>query len=135
MKKIYRVLVTALLTLAGGQMMWAQCTATTVPHFEGFNVAANNQLPPCWAATSPGNACLTFTQGYAGFAPGTNFFFSRGFSLNAGVVYSVSIRHQLSPGTANNWQSISLSIGMAQSQSGLTQLASAAPTQTFYTPL
>jgi hypothetical protein len=114
----------------------AQCTSYTIPHSEPYNVPANNQLPLCWSATNFSNTTLTYTQGYAAFSASqtnSDYFFSPGFQLVPGVVYSVTIWQKLqSPG---NWSDISLLIGSSQSTSGLTNIVSAAPASTVFIPL
>jgi hypothetical protein len=139
MKKIYPLLLAALLVIAGRQNLKAQCPPIPVPYFEGFfGFTANNQLPPCWAASSLGSGCLTFTTpqaaAFSSTASSVNYFYTGGLLLNAGVTYSASLWHQTSP-NSTNWTSISLLVGSSQSSTGLVSIASAVPGTTFYSAL
>ncbi|MDI1354443.1 MAG: T9SS type A sorting domain-containing protein [bacterium] len=109
----------------------AQCTAASVPYYEGFQgISQNNQMPACWTASSPSISCLTFTTApkYAAFyynPGGTNYFFSKAILLNAGTTYSAALFYMTDNTGGQNWSNLSIMIGQNQSASGMVAVASA----------
>ena len=112
----------------------AQCNiVSTVPYLEDFqSLTANNQLPNCgWAASNLSVTCSTFTGSSAGAAAayfyytpsGTNFFYTNGIQLNAGVVYSVSIWYMTDFTGSTNWTDLSILVGPNQSALGAFTVA------------
>lgn len=129
MTKCIRFVVALLLVLINLESK-AQCTATTVPYFEGFSALTNNnQLPNCWAASNPSVTCLTFTNMGAvaafSFSPGgTSHFFTGPLQLHAGVNYSLTFFYKVSTGAPGNWTNLSASLGPNQGTLGLVSIAS-----------
>jgi hypothetical protein len=140
----YQAVITC--TNGGGSVIAAAGLATVqavtlseVPYFEGFeSIPYNNRLPNCsWAANSLSNTCLTYTQAYnqnripyAGskfasfyYSPsGTNFFYTNGIKLYAGVTYSASMFYTTEYYSYTNWSDLSILLGTSQSSLGLTLL-------------
>jgi hypothetical protein len=121
----------------------AQCTAATVPYYEGFqSISANNQLPSCWASNSTSVNCLTYflSNSFAAFyynPAGTSHFFSKGIQLYTGITYSTSLFYKTSNTINTNWTNLSIKIGNSQSATGLSNIASISggSMSALYTPL
>jgi hypothetical protein len=102
----------------------------TVPYFENFqNLALNNTLPNCsWLATGLGTTCLTYTApGNAAFyynPPGTNYFYTNGIQLSAGITYSGGLTYKTDNTGGQNWSNLSLLVGSIQSPAGQFTVAS-----------
>lgn len=118
----------------GGQVV------NTVPYLESFeSVNYNGQLPNCsWATSAATNITQTYTltttlnrsprtgAKFAAFAAGTgtNYFYTNGIQLNAGVTYSASMWYKTEYQSLINFTDLSMLIGMTQSTSGLVSVAS-----------
>lgn len=107
----------------------AQCTGT-VPYYEGFQgITVTNQLPPCWIVSNA-TTCGTSTVGGVNvgtmfYAPGgTNYFFTNGVQLYAGVTYSMSSWYYVTNNNAATWLDYSMLIGPNQSPVGQFTVAS-----------
>lgn len=119
----------------------AQCATNTVnpPYFEGFSgITVNNQLPTCWASSSPSVNCLTISGGnaMAAFYPtpnGTHYFYTKGIALKVGVTYSFNLAYMLDNSGVSTWSNLSVGLSTSQSTTGLVNLASISNfTNTFY---
>jgi hypothetical protein len=115
---------------------------STVPYFEGFEgIGQNNRLPNCsWISTSLGGAANTATSAGTGYrtprtgssfayfsnsSPGTNYYYTNGIQLNAGVTYSASMWYFTEPLNGyGNWTDLSIMVGTGQSASTQTVVAS-----------
>jgi hypothetical protein len=140
-------------TLGGGSatvaavVNLAATTTSTVPYYEGFEgVTKTNKLPNCsWSASSPGNACLTYTSSFympalstSGRTPrtgnkfasffwsplGDQYFYTNGIHLNAGVTYSTGLWYQTDFNLYNNFADMSILYGTTQSTAGLVPIVS-----------
>jgi hypothetical protein len=130
MKKIYLLFLS--LSILFPLSIDAQCaTPTTVPYYEDFQaITANNQLPACWGISSQ-NACITFTaSGSGGNAAafvnqpaGSNYFYTSGIQLKAGITYSVSSWYRVIANNMVTWTDFSMLIGTSQSTLALTTIA------------
>lgn len=126
-------------TVTAIQLNVANTTTNTAPYFEGFEgITQNGQLPNCsWTRTddfqcsSRTTSVNSWRTAYGGSKFGefdasdfnwaqTQFYYSNGILLNAGVTYSASVWYN-TPGY-NTWD-ISLLYGPNQTPSGLLQLA------------
>ncbi len=115
----------------------------TPPYFEGFeNIASENKLPNCsWSASSLGGGlpCQTYTGSATGnrvphngsrfasfyYSPGgTNYFYTNGIYLTAGVTYSAALWYTTEYYGYNNWTDLSILYGPNQSPTGLTSIVS-----------
>lgn len=132
-------------TAAAGMVTVAAITTSNVPYYESFeNVAFNNQLPNCsWMATNTPSVTRTYTATlnanrsartgsrfaafYAYYVTGSNYFYSNGIQLNAGVTYSASMWYQTEYYGYTNVTDLSLMYGPAQATTGLVNIASASP--------
>jgi len=117
-------------------------TTSVAPYFEGFeNIALNNRLPNCsWSSSSLGASAKTSTSAlnanriartgtsFAYFdlsgGAGTNYYYTNGINLVAGITYSVSTWFQTDFTGATNWTDLSILLGTSQSPTGLVTLAS-----------
>jgi hypothetical protein len=117
-------------------------TQSTVPYFESFEgIGLNNRLPNCsWYSPALGGAAKSNTSastgnriartgsafGYfdLGAGAGTNYYYTNGITLNAGVTYSVSTWFQTDFTGAVNWTDLSILLGTGQNTTGLVSLAS-----------
>lgn len=124
----------------------APTTTNTVPYHEGFESLNYNKLPNCsWAAsnmpTGPlsGGTTITYTNNYSGYRVphtgtnyasfyntpgGTNYFYSNGIQLTAGITYSAALWFISETAGVNNWSDLSILVGTNQSPSGLMPVAS-----------
>jgi hypothetical protein len=112
-----------------------------VPYFEGFEgILNNNVLPNCsWTSSSPGSICRTYTSAQSQqrvartgnkfgsfyyFPSGTNYFYTNGIQLTAGVTYSASVWYATNYYGDLNWSDLAIMVGPNQSTTGLVQIAS-----------
>jgi hypothetical protein len=119
----------------------ASTTTNTAPYYENFEgVGLNDQLPNCsWKATAFTTNPRTYTSAqnqnrvprsgtkFAAFyySPGnTNYFWSNGIWLDAGVTYSASLWYTTEYYGYTNWTDLSILYGTAQSSTGLTPIVS-----------
>ena len=125
----------AQVNIAGG-------TTNNVTYTEGFeNIGKPNRLPNCsWLSPSLGGATKTYTSsqsgnrlprngsGFATFdlggGAGTNYYYTNGINMVAGITYSASAWYQSDLTGASNWSDISILVGSSQSSTGLTPIAS-----------
>lgn len=141
-------------TTSPGFVQIAPTVTNTVPYYESFeSVAQNNELPNCsWLGTNMGGATRTYTSPNSGYrlprtgakyatfvnSPlGTNYFYSNGIQLNAGITYSAALWFVHDIVNLPNWSNLSIMIGMAQNPAAMTEVVSTNGTLTpyFYTLL
>jgi hypothetical protein len=138
MKRIYLVIsISFFLNFISIDALRSQCTFTnSVPYFEGFStLTANNQLPLCWATSSTGTNCLTYTTGggYSAFFDtpiGTHYFYTNAIQLNAGVTYSTGLIYRVSNSSGSAWTGLSIQLGNTQTPVGQSTLATTSGTIT-----
>ncbi len=128
-------------TTAGAQVLIQGNTVSQVPYLETFEGIYNtNQLPNCsWSASSLNNVTRTYTTtltqqrsarsgskfaSFYYFPSGTNYFYTNGIQLNAGVTYSTSVWYKTNYYGDLNWSDLSIMLGSSQSTTGLVTLAS-----------
>lgn len=129
-------------TTIPGAIAVASVVVDQVPYFEGFEgISKNNKLPNCsWTSSSPmGGTCLTYTASntnnrvprtgtkFASFyynPGGSNYFYTNGIQLNAGITYSASVWYTTEYYGYNNWTDLSIMVGPNQSTTGLVTIAS-----------
>ncbi len=140
----YRIVVTCAnspisYTSSAVTVQVAGTTTNSVPYFEGFEgLVNNNDLPNCSWAMSNTVTCQTYvtanTQNrvprtgdkFASFyySPGgTNYFYTNGVQLNAGVTYSASMWYTTEYYGYNTFN-LEMLIGTSQSTTGLVSVAS-----------
>jgi hypothetical protein len=119
-------------------LMVAPTTTNDVPYYEGFEgIGITNNLPNCsWTKTSP-TLCQTYTvannsnriphtgNSFASFyytPAGTNYFYSNGIQLYAGVTYSASMWFTTEYYGYNTWN-LNMMVGPNQSTTGLVSIA------------
>lgn len=129
MKKIYKTIYICILFFGLTTSLKAQCTFTsTVPYFQNFaGVTTVSPLPQCWSILGQAATTPTVTNPYAYFyftPQGSNYFFTNGIQLNAGVVYSVSLFYKTDLFGNTNWSNLSVLLGTSQSTTGLVTIAS-----------
>jgi hypothetical protein len=121
-------------------VMVAATTTSNIPYFEGFEgVTQNDRLPNCSWAISNSLTCQTYTSSntnsriartgtnFASFFynPGaTNYFYTNGIQLTAGITYSASLWYISEHIGYNNWTDLSILYGTAQTPTGLVSIAS-----------
>lgn len=111
---------------------------TTAPYYESFENPVPNGLPNCgWTASSLGVNCISFPSAttaavpasglrmlgfsYSATALGPHEFFTQGFNLLAGVIYSVNVGQSTNNFFgANNWSQFGIGIGTTQAAAGGT---------------
>jgi hypothetical protein len=132
-------------TATGSPVMVSGIVTSTVPYFENFEgITANNKLPNCsWAASNIPSVTQTyigalsanriarsgskFATFYAYFINGSNYFYTNGIQLNAGVTYSASVWYTTEYYGYTNVTDFSLLYGTTQTTTGLVTIASASP--------
>lgn len=136
--------VSGTVTAAAGEVTVASTHIDNVPYFENFEgINFDNQLPNCsWLNPNPTNAftyTTTMTQNrascsgskfaafYTYFVSGSNYMYSNGINLVAGVTYSASVWYKTDFYGYVNVTNLSLMYGTSQTSSGLTAIGSAAP--------
>lgn len=128
-------------TIAGAVNI-ATTVISQVPYFESFEgIGQPNKLPNCsWSSSTPmGGTCLTYTSSntqnrmpltgnsFASFyysPAGSNYFYTNGIQLNAGITYSASVWYTTEYYGYNNWTDLSIMVGPNQSTTGLVTIAS-----------
>ncbi len=117
----------------------ASTTTNTVPYYEGFEgIVFNNQLPNCsWLAPSLGTQVLTYTNSntqnrvprtgnkFASFyysPAGTNYVYTNGIQLYAGVTYSAAMFFTTEYNGYYNFD-LAMMVGPNQSTTGLVNIA------------
>ncbi|MBI3237992.1 MAG: T9SS type A sorting domain-containing protein, partial [Flavobacteriia bacterium] len=116
------------ISISGVEVSKIRTFTSTAPYYEGFNsITSNNQFPNCswlpvgnWFTSASGNKCAGFTYTPAA----TNYCYSNGILLNAGITYSASVWYSTASMTYTNWTNFALLLGSSQSTSGLVTLAS-----------
>ena len=98
-----------------------------------------NRLPNCsWAADGLGFTSLTnsvavvgsYANSGNGFArhslgsAGSNYFYTNGIQMNAGITYSAAIMYMTEYLGNTNWSDLSIMIGTAQTPTALTTIVS-----------
>lgn len=128
-------------TATAGTVLVQSTTTNSIPYYEGFeSLPFENELPNCsWSATNLGSTSLTYTtsntngrvprtgQSFASFyysPAGTNYFYTNGLQLEAGVTYSASLWYTTEYYGYNNWTDLSILVGTSQSSPGLVPIAS-----------
>ncbi|WP_317896710.1 T9SS type A sorting domain-containing protein [Aurantibacillus circumpalustris] len=128
-------------TTAAGIVNVAGTTTNTVPYLENFDqIPKSNALPNCsWFAPSLGGNAFTYTSSSANgrvsrsgtsFASfyynpsGTQYFYTNGIQLNAGITYSASVWYTTEYYGYNNWTDLSIMYGTTQTSVGLVTIAS-----------
>jgi len=128
-------------TTTSNQVMISPVTTNTVPYYESFEgITAANKLPNCsWAASNLGPVNQTYIvsnpQGrtprtgtkFASFyylPAGTNYFYTNGIFMTAGVTYSAALWYQTEFFGYNNWSDLSIMYGTTQTPTGLVSIAS-----------
>jgi hypothetical protein len=136
--------VSGTVTAVAGQVSVAATHIDNVPYFEDFEgINYNNQLPNCsWLNPNQSNAYTytnTMTQNrsscsgnkyaafYTYFISGSNYMYTNGLNLVAGVTYSASVWYKTDFYSYTNVTNLSLMYGTTQSSTGLTTISSAAP--------
>jgi len=116
-------------------------TISQVPYDEGFEgIGLNNRKPNCsWSVPGMGNTANTYTSAQTGnrlprngtsygvFNSNTtasNYMYTNGIMLNAGVTYSASVWYQTDLTGATNFSGLSLLVGPNQSTTGLNTIVS-----------
>lgn len=116
-------------------------TISQVPYYEGFEgVSQNNAWPNCsWAATSPTTVSRTYTMTYnqqrfartgSKFASfyyspsGTNYAWTNGIQLYAGVTYSTGLWYKTNYYGDLNWSNMAILLGTSQTTTGLVPIVS-----------
>lgn len=128
-------------TATAGQVSVSPVIVDVVPYYESFEgIIGNDKLPNCsWAASNLGSTCKTYiSSNTAGRTPrtgskfasfyyspgGTNYFYTNGIQLDAGVTYSASVWYQTEYYGYNNWTDLSIMYGTSQTPTGLISIAS-----------
>ncbi|WP_317896721.1 GEVED domain-containing protein [Aurantibacillus circumpalustris] len=128
-------------TTAGLSVSVQPVTINTVPYEEGFEgIAGPNKLPNCsWATSNLPANCQTYVSSntlgrtahtgskFASFyynPTGTNYFYTNGIQLNAGVTYSAGLWFQTDYSGAATWTDLSILYGTAQNPTGLVPIVS-----------
>lgn len=131
MNKLFKLVVLFIFFTNGvPQQFNAQCALSPVPYYEDFqSITNNNQLPLCWASSSLGSTCLTYTNGtkYAAFfhsPAATSYFYSKQLQLVPGYTYSASVWYNTGNSGALNWTDLSLLNGISQNPTGLVPIVS-----------
>lgn len=132
-------------TMTAAQVSVAVTVTNTVPYFEGFEgIAFNNQLPNCsWVASNMPAVCKTYTSTlsqnrgsrtgtrygafYMYYTNGSNYFYTNGLKLNAGITYSASMWYKTEYYGYTNVTGLYLMYGSSQSTTGLTNIAASTP--------
>ncbi len=126
---------------AVGQVSVAGTTTNSVPYFEGFEgIGQTNRLPNCsWSSTNLGGSTLTYTSSntlgrsprtgtsFASFQylpAGSNYYFTNGIYLNAGVTYSAALWYQTEYYGYNTWTDMSILLNTTQSATGASTIVS-----------
>lgn len=129
------------ITANAGLVSVSPVITSSVPYYEGFEgIPANDVLPNCSWTSSPGANCRTYTatatQGrtscsgnkfaafYGYFVSGSNYFYTNGIQLNAGVTYSASLWFKTEYYGYANFTDLSIMLGTSQSSTGLVTIAS-----------
>ncbi len=116
---------------------------TTAPYYEGFEgIGVANKLPNCsWAASNMPTTCQTnVTSNTLGRTPrtgssfasfyynpgSTNYFYTNGIYLKAGVTYSAALWYQTEYYGYNNWTDLSILYGTTQTATGQVTIATTA---------
>jgi hypothetical protein len=127
-------------TVQAASVPMVAITTSAVPYFEGFE-SLNSQtgLPNCsWAVSNASTALTQTTSNTNGRIPyegtnfamffnspiGTNYFYSNGIQLQAGVTYSSSIWWLTESVGYANWTDLSILVGPNQNTNGHQLIAS-----------
>jgi len=126
---------------ASGQVSIQPIVTSNIPYFEGFEgIVSTNDLPNCsWSSSNPVATCRTYTAAqnqqrvartgskFASFyysPSGTNYFYTNGIQMNAGVTYSASLWYATNYYGETNWSDMSILVGTSQSTTGLVPIIS-----------
>jgi hypothetical protein len=127
-------------TVPAGTVAMVPISTSVVPYFEGFeNLNTQIWLPNCSWAVSNASTALTQTasntngripyegSNFAMFSnspAGTNYFYSSGIILQAGITYSASIWWLTESIGYTNWTDLSILVGPGQNTNGHQLIAS-----------
>jgi len=132
-------------TATAGQVSISPVVINNVPYLEDFEgVQSNNKLPNCsWTANNIPSVTQTYinTQNanriarsgtkfaafYMYYTSGSNYFYSNGIQMYAGITYSASMWYTTEYYGYTNTSELSLSYGTSQSTTGLVTIASHSP--------
>lgn len=126
------------LDATSGYVQIESTITNTAPYFEGFEGINNlNQLPNCswsssggnsqtYTATTTGNRVARTGSKFGAFAAGTatNYFYTNGIQLNAGVTYSASMWYLTEATGLINFTDLSMFIGSTQTTVNALPVAS-----------
>jgi hypothetical protein len=133
------------ITAASGQVTVSPVVIKNVPYHEDFEgIHQNNELPNCsWTANNIPSVTQTYinTQSqnrhaYSGskFAAfhayqvlGSNYFYTNGMQLNAGVTYSASLMFTTEYYGYTNVTDLTIMLGTTQTTTGLVPIVTASP--------
>lgn len=129
-------------TATPGQVQVATTVTNSVPYYEGFEgINNNNELPNCsWLINNPNaqtriasnvnnqipNTGNKFATVYGYNLSNTNYYWTNGIQLYAGVTYSASMFYTTEYYGYTNFAELSILLGTSQSTNNLTQVATAA---------
>jgi len=132
-------------SLTSGQVTVAPTITNTVPYYENFeNIAFNNQLPNCsWLAPNSPGVCQTYTATatqnrsarsgtkfgafYMYYTSGSNYFYTNGIQLDAGITYSASMWYKTEYYGYTNVSGLEIMYGTSQANTGLISIAASNP--------
>lgn len=132
-------------TATAAQVSISPVVINTVPYLENFEgIQANNKLPNCsWTANNIPSVTQTyintmnqnrvarsgtkFAAFYMYYTSGSNYFYSNGIQMYAGITYSASLWYTTEYYGYTNTSELSLSYGASQSTTGLVTIASQSP--------
>ncbi len=126
---------------AVGYVTVAGTTTMNAPYHEDFEgINGTNKLPNCsWTSNSLGGNCLTYTATmnqnrspnsgtkyaafYGYYVNGSNYYYTNGIQLNAGITYSASLMYKTEYYGYTNFTDLSILRGTSQSTTGLVTIA------------
>lgn len=132
-------------TAASNSVMVSGVITSSVPYLETFEgITSNNKLPNCsWVASNVPSQTQTYINAasanrqahsgskfaafYTYYVTGSNYFFSNGLQLNAGVTYSASLWFTTEYYGYTNVTDLSILYGTSQVTTGLVTIASQSP--------
>jgi hypothetical protein len=124
------------ITATSGTVNVASTTTNNVPYYEGFEqIGTNNRLPNCsWISSNLGTTCLTYTNvqtmnrsarsggSYGSFfstPANSNYFWTNGIWLEAGVTYSAATWYKTTEANANPVWQLRMWVSSAQSTTAI----------------
>lgn len=132
-------------TTGASQVSVQPVVISTVPYLEDFEgIIANNKLPNCsWSANNIPSVTQTyintmnanrvarsgtkFASFYMYYTNGSNYFYTNGIQLVAGITYSASLWYTTEYYGYTNATELAIMRGTAQSSTGLVTIASQSP--------